>query len=185
MPDLDPGPDNDVPAALTRLAASLPALDPAATTPVVLALWEGTGLAHACGAIAAAADETQDRWSRRSRNAEAVEHLLARHLTHTTAAAGQNLRLDILPAPAARPGPGDADAAVTAVLAFAGTAGPAAQAAAAAATVWDDRRSLSAWITLTTELAACWRGERPFYRLRPDTPAPPWWAATPPGPAPP
>ncbi|MDT8912375.1 hypothetical protein [Amycolatopsis sp. PS_44_ISF1] len=176
-------PHDDVPAALTRLAETLPTLDPAATAHIVLTLWEGVGLARACGVIAATQEpaDPPGRWTRRRRNAETVEYLLAQQLTRTAAAKNHQLQLYT---PHPHPRTGHPDTAITAVLAFTDTAGPAAQDAAAAADTWDDRRSLSACTTLTTELAACWRGQRPAYQLRLDPPAPPWWTGTTPGPEP-
>ncbi|MDT8913723.1 hypothetical protein [Amycolatopsis sp. PS_44_ISF1] len=94
-PVLSSAPDDDTPAALTLLTETLPALDPAATVRIVLTLWQGVGLARACGITAAARRPlvTPGCWTRRRRNAEAVEYLLAQQPTRTAAAKDRTLQL--------------------------------------------------------------------------------------------
>lgn len=155
----------------------LSGLDSAQTVRVVLTVWDGVGLARACGLMAAASDTARAPrgWRRRQANAQTCEYLIARQLNCTAAAAGRGLRLSVLVPAGEVPGPRQAETAAAAVIGFAEAAGPAVLAAAADARVWDDRRGLSACSTLAAELAACWRGERPSYQLIIEEPAPPWW----------
>ncbi|MFK0249596.1 hypothetical protein ACIQUM_33270 [Amycolatopsis azurea] len=120
-------------------------------------------------------------WDSRQRNAETVEYLLARELTRTAAATGLSLSLQSTTPTTDARGTTWAAMLVQAVLDFTHAAEPLARTTAETAADWDDQRSFAACVSLFSELAACWRGERPAYQLRnTDTRSSPCWNHHPP-----
>ncbi|WP_093976570.1 hypothetical protein [Amycolatopsis alba] len=174
MPDASPTTPDELPSALARLTTSLPGLSPSVPQLVLHALWDGLGLARACGL--AAARTAPAEWNSRQRNAETVEYLLARELARTAAATSRPLSHRSTTAATEARGTTWAAIVVQAILDFAHTAEPLARTTAETAATWDDQRSFAACVSLFSELAACWRGERPAYQLRyTDTRTSPWW----------
>ncbi|WP_143254660.1 hypothetical protein [Amycolatopsis azurea] len=164
---------DDMPSALTRLSISLPGVTPS-PHPILDALWDGLGLARACGLAAASADPSE--WVSRQRNADTIEYLLARELIRTNAACDQSLTLRPVTSPGEARSTAWAATVIQTILDFTNTAQPMAHATADTATHHDDQHHFRTSANLLGELGACWRGERPAYQLHTtDRTSSPWW----------
>ena len=124
-------------------------------------VWSGLCLARLLGLRLGAVD---GRWGQRQRNAESVEHQLARDFGTSATFTGTALALpgDALPRPLAAD---EVDGALDALVEFSAAARQRMLATAPKAAQWHDERVLRHDSLVMGELGAAWLGNRASYRV--------------------